>query len=187
MPKDPVTFQVQVHGPGHKPVTFKAMAPRMAGKSQAALTSKEIQDAVKMLEKHAIKPKDGVYSLDDLLGHKDHGLCQGCGKARADKLCVSCQKPVCQFCQMKSFHKVSHMAFQVMDPEIMLWWIVCRDCWLKEFWRIILIKAMNAVLDKRVMEEIAAWTKKAEKEARQDQIAREALARLEKIYPYLRG
>lgn len=185
-PKKPYTIQIQ--GPGHKPVTFQAMAPRQAGKAQAALTSKQVQDAIKLLAKNAIKPKNGVYDMASLTGgQKDHGLCQGCGKARAFKVCVTCQIPVCEFCQMYSFHRVEHPAFQVMDPEIMLWWIVCRDCWLKEFWRLILIRTMEEVLDKRVMDEIAAWTKKAEKEARQDQVAREALARLEKLYPYLRG
>jgi len=185
MPKEPYT--IQIHGPGHKPVTLKAMAPRQAGKSNANLTAKEIKDAFYLLSKNAIKPKNGVYTVDSVLGGQDHGLCQGCGKARAFKTCVSCQKPICEFCQMMSFHKVEHPAYQVMDPEIILWWIVCEECWLKEFWRIILIKTMEEVLDKRVMDEIGAWTKKAEKEAKQDQIAREALARLEKIYPYLRG
>lgn len=184
-PKDPIT--IQIHGPGHKPVTFKTLAPRQAGKSNANLLAKEIKDAIYFLSKNAIKPKNGVYAMDSVLGGQDRGLCQGCGKARSFKLCVTCQKPVCEFCQMMSFHKVEHPAYQVMDPEITLWWIVCRDCWLKEFWRLILIRAIEGVLDKRVMEEIGAWTKKAEKEAREFQVAQEAMSRLEKIYPYLRG
>jgi len=168
-----------------QPVKLKFLANRGQGKTHAVLTSKEVKNAVELLAKNAIKPKNGSYDMSQIL-NKDHGLCQGCGTARAVHLCYHCGLPVCPFCEMRSFILVDVPGIPKDLKGLEFWWMICRDCFLKEFWTLMFKRVMVEILDVKVLGEVKAHKKKLEKEEQAERVAMEATARLKKIYPYLR-